>query len=211
VQGERHLFFLLNHPIRYVSVTGPIVAIEEIPNKFVLLTIDDGSGATVQVKIKLLRATTSDDISPVDKPSNTTVSNVNVYSAPGTFSVEIDGTALDVGTVIRAKCTVSSFRGINQLDLQRTSIIPTTTKEALAWREVALWKSRILSKPWVISERQLRRLRESDVEAKEREAERMVRQRRRAQKELCRRREEDAKVEETRLAEQGVMDQGALV
>ncbi len=43
------LLFYLNHPIQFVQVVGVVVAFDEYFEKFWLFTIDDSSGATIDV------------------------------------------------------------------------------------------------------------------------------------------------------------------
>lgn len=43
------LLFYLNHPIQFVQVIGVVVALDEYFEKFWLFTVDDGSGATIDV------------------------------------------------------------------------------------------------------------------------------------------------------------------
>jgi hypothetical protein len=47
----QNIYFHLNHPIRYVYICGVITEIEYINNRYTLLTLDDGSGSTIEVKI----------------------------------------------------------------------------------------------------------------------------------------------------------------
>ncbi len=145
--GQR-IYFHLNHPIRFVRVVGVIVAIDDINSKYTVLTIDDGSGATIELKIVRIPP---DEYNPVDSPSNTTITNVNVVSELGVFEVTVDNHCLDIGTVIKAKGTVSEFRGIKQLDLKRIWVVTTTNEEAQAWAETATFKQEVLSKPWHVS------------------------------------------------------------
>ena len=47
----QNIYFYLNHPIRFVRIVGVVVAIDDINLKYSALTLDDGSGATVELKI----------------------------------------------------------------------------------------------------------------------------------------------------------------
>jgi Skp family chaperone for outer membrane proteins len=69
----------------------------------------------------------------------------------GIFEVVVDDQPLDIGSVVKAKCTISEFRGNKQLELQRISVITTTDEEARAWAETAAFKQAVLSCPWHIS------------------------------------------------------------
>lgn len=143
-QGQ-NLYFHLNHPIRYVRLVGVVVAIEDINARYTTLTIDDGSNANIE--LKLVR------IPPLDRTAGiastkTTLKNVDVVSQFGVFEVMVEGHRLDIGTVVKAKGTISEFRGIKQLDLKRIRVVATTDEEAQAWEETATYKQGVLSKPW---------------------------------------------------------------
>ncbi|KNG44767.1 ob-fold nucleic acid binding domain [Stemphylium lycopersici] len=144
----QHIYFHLNHPIRYVRIVGVVVAIDDINLKYTALTIDDGSGATIELKI--VRKPSAEK-NPVDTSSNTEIDNVCVISRLGIFEVTVDKQPLDIGSALKAKCTISEFRGVKQLDLKRVSIVSTTDEEAKAWAETATFKQQTLSKPWHIS------------------------------------------------------------
>ncbi|CAO2655715.1 Nn.00g045180.m01.CDS01 [Neocucurbitaria sp. VM-36] len=156
-QGQ-HIYFHLNHPIRYVRLVGVIVAIDDINTKYTVLTIDDGSGANIELKIvRILQA----ELTPMDSTSNTTIDNVNVVSQFGVFEVLIDNHRLDIGTVIKAKGTITEFRGIKQLDLRRVWVVTTTNEEAQAWAEAAAFRRDILSTPWRISSAEHKKIKNS--------------------------------------------------
>jgi hypothetical protein len=203
VTGHGVLFYL-NHPIQFVSVVAPVIAIDEIRGRYVLLTIDDGSGATMVVKIRQVEQS-------VDSHSNTTVLNVNVFSTLGRYWLEIDKELIDVGSVIKAKCTIESFRGERQLLLQRASVVKTTKEEAEAWLDIARWKLDTLSKPWKLSDQELETLEREERARAARTAEeaRSKAELRRARARLRERMER--KLEKKRREEHQAMDSGALV
>ncbi|KAH7396800.1 hypothetical protein DE146DRAFT_51349 [Phaeosphaeria sp. MPI-PUGE-AT-0046c] len=144
----QHLYFHLNHPIRYVRLVGVIVAIEDINLKYTVLTIDDGSNANIELKIVRIPP---DDRKAGIASTKTTLKTVDVISQFGVFEVMVDGHRLDIGTVVKAKGTISEFRGIKQLDLKRIWVVATTDEEAQAWEETATYKQAVLSKPWHIT------------------------------------------------------------
>ena len=84
----------------------------------------------------------------LESSSKTTIENVNVISRFGTFDVLVDNKVLDIGTVIKAKGTISEFRGIKQLEMKRAWVVATTNEEAQAWEETAVFKQQVLSVPW---------------------------------------------------------------
>ncbi|KAK5013713.1 hypothetical protein LTR60_003721, partial [Cryomyces antarcticus] len=80
----QNVFFQLNHPIRYVRLVAAIVAIDDLGPRYTLLTMDDGSGATIEVKItRLDTAKSASSTSLLD----TEVENVKVRAQLGVFDV----------------------------------------------------------------------------------------------------------------------------
>ena len=139
-----------------------MVAIDEVQSKHVLLTIDDGSGATIVVKITLESKDTS---SAVNTLSSTKVPNVYVRTSIGLLNVLINNVIVDIGTVLKVKAMVERFRGSNQLAAERLEVIEGTTGEARVWGDIARWKTDILAQPWILSKDDLKRL-EARVRAK---------------------------------------------
>ncbi|KZM26068.1 uncharacterized protein EKO05_0005846 [Ascochyta rabiei] len=213
-QGQK-IYFILNHPIRFIRVVGVVVAIDDINFRYSAVTLDDGSGATVELKI--VRNTPGEQSSKTP-PSNTTVSNVNVVSQFGMFEITVDGCMVDIGTVLKAKGTISEFRGVKQLELKRVQIVSSTDEEAQAWAETAAFKIRTLSVPWRVTSAQHseikskikaekkrakeydKRMNEYEVKKAEHEAARAAYS---AQKE--------AKRETRRRKEEAMMNAGALI
>jgi hypothetical protein len=85
---------------------------------------------------------------------------------------------VDIGTVVKVKGGLGAYRGVPQLLLERIglrqeafsgpnplthppAILPTTTAEATAWHSLATFHSTILSRPWLLSATDERRLRAS--------------------------------------------------
>lgn len=127
-------------------LVAPIVAIEGVNLRTTLITLDDSSGQCIDIRV-----TRKDASKLVAGESNTTVQNVDIYSSIGTFEVRIDDVPIDVATVVKAKCTISSFRGNRQLDLKKISVLKDTNEEIAAWRAQTQFKREVLSKPWVLT------------------------------------------------------------
>jgi hypothetical protein len=151
----QHIYFHLNHPIRYVRLVGVVVAIDDINLKYTVITIDDGSGAVIELKI--IRVPSADQ-NPVTASSKTKLNNVNVISHFGVFEVVVDDHKLNIGTVVKAQGTLSEFRGIKQLDLAKIRVVTTTDEEARAWAETATFKHAVLSKPWHLTSAEHRQI-----------------------------------------------------
>jgi hypothetical protein len=198
-----------------VRLVGAVVAIEDINVKYTTLTLDDGSGANIEVKIVRL---TPGMHNPVESPSNTTIDNVNVTSKLGVFEVTVDHQPVDIGTVIKAKATLSEFRGAKQLDLKRICIVSTTNEEAQAWAETAAFKHTTLSKPWhltsvehkqITNEIKVERKKVREYERRKAEHEAKKREQRKAREEYLAQKE--AKLEVRQRKETIIMNAGALI
>ncbi|CAN9141392.1 unnamed protein product [Alternaria sp. RS040] len=214
-QAQRGLYFHLNHPIRYVRIVGVVVAIDEINLRYTALTIDDGSGATIELKIVRIPPV---EQNPIDTSSNTKVSNLNIVSRLGIFEVVVDDQPLDIGSIVKAKCTISEFRGNKQLELQRISVITTTDEEARAWAETAAFKQTVLSRPWHISSAEHKQIkhkikadekREREYERRKAEYEVKKEEHRLAREAYYAQREK--KLEARRRKEEVMLNSGALI
>ncbi|TKA66587.1 hypothetical protein B0A49_08579 [Cryomyces minteri] len=203
----QNVFFHLNHPVRYVRLVAAIVAIDDLGPRYTLLTIDDGSGATIEIKItRLDTAQSANSTSPLD----TEVENVKVKAQLGGFDVLVDGKILDIGTVIKARCTLGSFRGVRQLELKRVALVHTTDEEAQAWADLADFKQDVLSKPWVLTSAELKNL-EDEVNGERRKLRERVRRRQEYEaKKAEKRRRHEERVEKRRRKEEQKITRGAL-
>ncbi|KAK5167256.1 hypothetical protein LTR04_000069 [Oleoguttula sp. CCFEE 6159] len=202
----QNVFFQLNHPVRYVRLVAAIVAIDDLGPRYTLLTMDDGSGATIEVKItRLDTAKSASSTSLLD----TEVENVKVRAQLGVFDVLVDGKILDIGTVIKARCTLGSFRGVRQLELKRVALVHTTDEEARAWADLADFKQDVLSKPWVLTSAELKNL-EDEVNGERRKLRERVRRRQEYEaKKAEKRRRHEERVEKRRRKEEEKITKGA--
>jgi len=204
------IYFHLNHPIQYVRVVGVLVELELIANKYVLLSLDDGSGARLTVKLDVRSNAKDDD---VVCPSNTTVDNVDVHVNLGFVTLQIGGKAIDVGTIIKAKGVISTFRDVRQLELKLVAVVHDTNAEAACWVDTARWKRDVLSRPWELTEAQrgevdagIRREQQREQDDARRERKQAARHARYADK----KRRQEEKDEVKRRAREQEYNEGAL-
>ncbi|KAK5020927.1 hypothetical protein LTR16_012519, partial [Cryomyces antarcticus] len=130
------------------------------------------------------------------------VENVKVRAQLGVFDVLVDGKILDIGTVIKARCTLGSFRGVRQLELKRVALVHTTDEEARAWADLADFKQDVLSKPWVLTSAELKNL-EDEVNGERRKLRERVRRRQEYEaKKAEKRRRHEERVEKRRRKEE---------
>jgi hypothetical protein len=143
--------------------------------------------------------------------------NVHVISQLGVFDVMVDNQSLEIGTVVKAKGTISEFRGIKQLDLKRIWVVTTTDEEAQAWAETAAYKREILSKPWHLTtteHRQIKAKMKSDKkklqEYEKRKAEHEAKKLEQRQAREVYLAQREKKLEMRRRKEEVMMNAGAL-
>lgn len=205
----QNIFFHLNHPIQFVRLIGLVVDIDVTrAGGHILLTLDDSSGVCIEVK------TSFRQIKPDDQavyPSNTLIDNLDVHVTLGAFKISIDKQPIDIGTVIKAKGTIDTFRKTRQLKLERIWIVKDTNAEAKAWAETAAWKRDVLSKPWVLTDQQRREIDEKIQQDELKEREKAKKRRKWDAKAAEKRKAHDERVEAKRRRMEERLDAGALV
>lgn len=180
------IFFHLNHPIRFVCLVGVVVARTEVPRR-TILTVDDSSGATIDVVVPKNPSRDAPD------PVSTTPRNPQPAAGPreehqtATTSAPLDIHPLVPGTVVKVKGTLSTFRSTIQVQLERYFVVRDTNAEMRFLDQRVRVLVEVLSVPWVLMEEEVERLR---VEADEEEV-RVEGERRRVEKRRRRREERE--------------------
>ena len=180
VEGQiPSVYFYLNHPIQWVCLVGAVVAFDAHEYRFIMI-LDDSSGANIEITCG--RAKDQDTDTKLDAPSAfKSISNSMIgKTAQGNT---VDMTGVDVGSVIKIKGSIGTFREMRQIQLERlckpvdvpmaccegqhdkviyaeqpiTGIIRTTNEEASAWTEMATFREKVLSIPWVLTDQEERR------------------------------------------------------
>ena len=156
--------FFLNHPIRFVRLVGPIVSITDYGTNLIILSLDDGSGSTVELKITRGSSSTKTKETESSEGNNGLPTDVPSLIIQTTRSGVLDllssAIPLCIGTVVKAKGTLCAFRGERQISLCRLSVIRNTEEEAKAWIELAKFRSEILLRPWSLTPKEIRDLME---------------------------------------------------
>lgn len=212
----QNLYFVLNHPIKFVRLVGLIVDIELLGNgKYLLLCIDDGSGSTIECKTEVRQAGRQGDAIGTSKvkeqwPSTTLVDSLDVHVSLGTTRIEVEKQAVDIGTVVKAKGTIETFRQQRQLKLERIRIVKDTNEEAQAWKETAAYKIDTLSKPWVLTAAKKAEIDLKLVQEKAKEAEKEKKKRVKDAKYAKKKQRHAEKREKKRRMLESAFDEGAL-
>ncbi|KAL3462867.1 hypothetical protein BJX64DRAFT_258289 [Aspergillus heterothallicus] len=219
--GDQGLFFYRNHPIRFVNLIGIIVARIDVPRR-TILTLDDSSGATVEV-VALKADEFSTSISAAgapDRNANTSTTSMNNTGSShrdsassripreshvtATTHTPIDINSLRPGTLFQIKGTLSIFRSNMQVNLERFFTVPDTAAEMRFLEARCRFYVEVLSTPWYVTERDIETLRlEADEEGQKVEEE-QARTRRRARKRAEKEEKERLKLERAWQREEAV-------
>ncbi|KXG48010.1 Nucleic acid-binding, OB-fold [Penicillium griseofulvum] len=176
----QNIFFYNNHPIQFVSLVGVIVARTDFPWR-TILTLDDSSGATIDIAV--LKKTTpkpgTSQETPTTDPEQTEWSSFSL-TAPTATSLtqtthitskdrdEIDISALQPGTLVRVKGTLSTFRSQMQLLLERFWLVRDTNAEMQFLDTRLRFLVEVLSVPWVLTDEEIEKLRDDAERCDER-------------------------------------------
>lgn len=160
------LLFWLNHPIQFVQVVGVVVVVEAHFDKFWLFTVDDSSGATIDLCCPKLEKTDSrrsvpDGFQVIDgdaKEAQRDPGETDDLDVAAQRALHNNISRLEVGTVVQAKGVITTFRSVRQLRLIRLFIVPTTSHELKLIRSRSRFLSSTLSKPWELSTRKQKAL-----------------------------------------------------
>jgi len=112
-RSQPKILFYLNHPIQFVQIVGVVVSYEEFFEKFWLFTIDDSSGATIDVVCKKPRIEKDqgvhawDGAATVTKHTNT---EEDAEAEKETFELSRQVEAVSIGLVLQVKGIVTVFR-----------------------------------------------------------------------------------------------------
>jgi len=172
------LLFYKNHPIQFVQVIGIVVSLEEYFEKFWLFTIDDSSGATIDVicqkpnKDKMAAQKYKSDTSEHEKEEDTEIQNSSDQVAA----------EVDVGAILQVKGTITLFQRNNylnkaapfishanrtkqqvapkqeaptrQITLQRLAVVHDTNKEVALIAARTKFYDGVLNKPWSLTKQE---------------------------------------------------------
>ena len=158
-----------------MRLVGVIVAFDEYAERWIF-TLDDSSGATIQVVC-------SRDPTPITSFKTPPEKNPPKISTGKTATGNtIDMNGIDLGTVVKVKGGIGFYAQQKQITLERISmsapslslllpfpflsfpllsitdpslpsylgIIPSTTSEAQAWTELVDFQTSVLSEPWLV-------------------------------------------------------------
>jgi hypothetical protein len=161
------LYFYLNHPIKWVQIAGVVVAIDEYAGRRIY-TVDDSSGATIECVVNVpkqnanqaaIRATKAEGnpYGATAKGCKATAVTAETASALEDKPV-IDG-EVDVGHILLVKGSVKVFRDAKQIQVYKIFHLRCTEDEVRFWKKMTEFHTTVLSSPWVLTDKEVRRCR----------------------------------------------------
>ncbi|KAI0395489.1 hypothetical protein F5Y17DRAFT_456888 [Xylariaceae sp. FL0594] len=162
---ETDVYFILNHPIRWVRIVGVIVAIDDFYGVRVY-TVDDGTGQCVECVLSVAKTSgininghsngdskdTSGHADPTKPTDNGQGVGPEASKAPAPPPSDID-----VGMVVDVKGSIRLFRDEKQIKIQNFKRVLSTNAEVLFWDKIRAFRHDTLSHPWILSSREVRK------------------------------------------------------
>ena len=180
----------------------------------IILGLDDGSGSTVELKVTRSSVTATAGTASSESKDGllTDVPGLVIQTPrPGVLNLFSSAIPLCIGTVVKAKGTLCTFRGGRQISLCRLSVIRDTEEEAIAWAELAKFRSEILLRPWFLAPKKVRDLRERQQRELARKSLKADRRRHRERKTRLRNEKTCEKLEQKRKFLEQRFSEGALI
>lgn len=144
----------------------------------------------------------------------TDVPDLLVTSSPRHgWKMMLQDDAIEVGTVLRVKATLSRFREAFQLVLKRAFLARVIDEELAFWEDYSHFCTAALSKPWILTEREIAAMKEEQRE--KRRHEKRIEQKKRQyevkkQEKTAEVRERERNIDKVREAQAREMDGNAL-
>ena len=137
-----------------MRLVGVVVALEIWPARIVF-TLDDSSGATIDVTCARNQPAPQDLVAgsvglPISRVGNN--SDASLFKGKTQNGNDVEFQGVDVGTVVKLKGTIGLWRSERQIQLERLWIVRSTAGEVAAWNENAVFAAEFLSRPWVMDE-----------------------------------------------------------
>ncbi len=138
-----------------MRVSGVVVAIDERETKHFYM-IDDGSGATIECVVRVPPRSAASG-----NPAAAATANAKANGDAASTLPLIDA-PVDVGHVLDIKGSVGTFRGNKQVRAEKIAHLRSTEQEVVFWEKVTQLKRDVLSEPWILDPREVRKCRREE-------------------------------------------------
>ncbi|KAJ5050545.1 uncharacterized protein L3040_002422 [Drepanopeziza brunnea f. sp. 'multigermtubi'] len=182
----RVLYHLGNHPVKWVRITGVVVAMDQYPGKRVYV-VDDSSGMNIECaaaapvsspineapavpkhldQIASLMAAKPSNAPPKKPERMKETQGEEKNTSPSVQTPMVPWDEIDVGMVVKVKGRVNSRWDIIQIEVVKVEVMRCTDQEVRCWNEIMAFKRDVSDRPWVVSKEQeekCRRLKEREL------------------------------------------------
>lgn len=163
VKTGQDLYFHLNHPIKWVRIVGIVVAIDEWSGCRIY-TVDDSSGATIECVVNIPKHPTSTTLqTSKQEDAAAREGKATVAAAQATITEEdkrpIVDREIDVGDVLDVRGSIIKFRDTKKIKVTKVIHLRSTVEEVQFWNKLVQFGGEVLARPWVLSEKEVRRCR----------------------------------------------------
>ncbi|KAI0477771.1 hypothetical protein GGR56DRAFT_425382 [Xylariaceae sp. FL0804] len=161
------IFFYLNHPIRWVRITGVVVAIDEYERRRIY-TIDDSTGECIECCLDIPKPSSAESYQKSTASTNRQDGAAGTAADPPPLPPPSD---IDVGTVVDVKGGLGIFREHKQIRIRQLQKVASTDVEVQFWNKIRAFRKSVLGRPWALDGkvvRECRRLQESEADGEER-------------------------------------------
>ncbi|CAD6503797.1 BgTH12-05542 [Blumeria graminis f. sp. triticale] len=140
-----------NHPVKWVRLTGIIVAVAERGNgtrAMRVYTLDDSSGACIDCPASTSHGNSGARSKDIGSGGDKAMPSVLTPSVPWDLVV--------VGSVVKVKGRIGFWWEQRQVEVVKIEILGCTDTEVRCWNEVRDFRRNILSQPWHLSHEEKR-------------------------------------------------------
>lgn len=165
----KEIYHLGNHPIKWVRLTGVIIAIDEFFARRIL-TIDDSSGMCIECTCPAASTDAASDHTHLNQASTSNLVTLTAeepkvvrpaaqQTSPTVEMPLVPWLDVEVGRVVKVKGKPGTFREMKQVEIIKVEMLRATEQEVRCWNEVLAFRKQILSTPWVISQEEEKKCR----------------------------------------------------
>ncbi|RFU31654.1 hypothetical protein B7463_g4680, partial [Scytalidium lignicola] len=157
----KEIYHYKNHPIKWVRLTGVVIAIDDFNGRRVY-SLDDSSGVCIECSCALPVTPDplpSHSIVPVRsiEPVNGNRRDAQKSEPPPDPNLPLE--SIDIGTVVKVKGGISMFWGQKRIEIKRVQILGSTDEEVRCWDEVGVFLRDVVGRAWILSEEEQRKCR----------------------------------------------------
>ncbi|KAH8811973.1 hypothetical protein F5884DRAFT_297214 [Xylogone sp. PMI_703] len=155
----KELYHYRNHPIKWVRLTGVVVAIDDFSG-WRVYSLDDSSGACIECSCAAPitpNPLVPDPIVP-NRPGERSGGNKidsragNAQQAKPPSDPNLPLESIDIGTVVKIKGGIGIFREQKRIEIKRIQVIRSTDEEVRCWDEVRAFLKDVVGEDWMLSE-----------------------------------------------------------